>query len=157
MKRMHEMPFGAVPTTGGGARFRLWAPAAGDVELVCSGGGLEALHRAMQRLPEGWFECTLAQVGTRTDYAFRVDHATWWCPTRRRAAQPPTTPHGAEHGSSDPLGLRLAGSAAGRGRPWHEAVIYELHIGCFTAAGQLRVRQSTGSTISSRSASPRSS
>ena len=33
MKRQHDMPFGAVPTAGGGARFRLWAPGAQRVDL----------------------------------------------------------------------------------------------------------------------------
>jgi maltooligosyltrehalose trehalohydrolase len=131
VKRMHAMPFGAAPTAGGGARFRLWAPEAGRVELIRSGDGLDPVHEEMQRLPQGWFECTVASAGARTDYAFRIDQGLVVPdPASRRMR------HGV-HGAStlvDPQAFDWP-DGAWRGRPWHEAVVYELHIGCFTPEG----------------------
>ncbi|WP_431190051.1 malto-oligosyltrehalose trehalohydrolase [Desulfurivibrio dismutans] len=51
MQRCHDMPFGAACLSGGGVRFRLWAPAADRVELcrlVGSAGGLTASQPGSQ-------------------------------------------------------------------------------------------------------------
>jgi pullulanase/glycogen debranching enzyme len=53
------------------------------------------------------------------------------CPTRPRAATPTTC---TRQRLTDPLAFDWP-DAGWRGRPWHEAVIYELHVGCFTPAG----------------------
>ena len=37
-----------------------------------------------------------------------------------------------------PRGLCLAATPAGSGRPWEEAVLYELHVGAFTPEGTFR-------------------
>ena len=47
--------------------------------------------------------------------------------------------------------------AGWRGRPWHEAVVYELHVGTFTPEGTFAAARAAPATISPRSASPRSS
>ena len=39
MRRAHDMPFGAAIASDGSARFRLWAPAAPQVDLVLGEGG----------------------------------------------------------------------------------------------------------------------
>ncbi len=131
MKRMHEMPFGARPDGKGGARFRLWAPGAQRVELIRSGGGLDQGTYPMQARPAGWFELDMARVDARTDYAFHID--------RRIVVPDPASRsnHFDVHGPSafvDPLAFDWPDDAW-TGRPWHEAVIYELHAGCFTPAG----------------------
>ena len=131
MKRMHVMPFGAQPTATGGARFRLWAPGAQRVELIRSGGGLEPAAKTMQALPEGWFEFESAQTDPRSDYAFRIDRGLVVPDPASRCN------HDDVHGPSaltDPLAFDWPDDGW-RGRPWHEAVIYELHVGCFTPEG----------------------
>lgn len=131
MKRMHEMPFGAQPTVDGGVRYRLWAPAAKAVELIRSGGHANPAPAAMQALPDGWFELTTAPAETAGDYAFRIDHDLVVPDPASR------NNHHDVHGPSafvDPRTFDWP-EDGWRGRPWHEAVIYELHIGCFTPAG----------------------
>jgi malto-oligosyltrehalose trehalohydrolase len=133
MKRLHEMPFGALPDGRGGARFRLWAPGARDVELVL--GEAAGVGAPMQRLPDGWFECHLPSTGGHTDYAYRV---TGGSGDRLVVPDPASRDNrlGVHRASTlaDPLAFDWSDDGW-HGRPWHEAVIYELHIGCFTPAG----------------------
>jgi malto-oligosyltrehalose trehalohydrolase len=134
MKRMHPMPFGAQPTGDGGALFRLWAPGAQRVELIRSGGGPDQGHYPMAALAGGWFELGMPRVDGRTDYAFQVD--------RRLVVPDPASRsnHDDVHGPSafvDPHAFDWTDDAW-RGRPWHEAVVYELHVGCFTAEGTFK-------------------
>ena len=57
---VHEMPFGASLRSGGGADFRLWAPAAKDVALELQNGpGTEQRQPAL-RLGDGWWHATVA-------------------------------------------------------------------------------------------------
>ena len=121
------MPFGARLAPDGSARFRLWAPAARRVDLVRAGAG----EHAMRALAEGWFETTLPGVGAQARYAFRIDgDLVVPDPASRRN---PDDVHGASE-LTDPLAFDWPDDAW-RGRPWHEAVIYELHVGCFTPEG----------------------
>jgi len=129
MKRRHEMPFGAQRDADGSTRWRLWAPAAAEVVLVLDGRDIPMQPRA-----NGWHEVHVddpATARTGSRYAFRLpDGLTVPDPASR--ANPDDV-----HGPSeliDPLAFDWP-DAAWRGRPWHEAVIYELHVGCFTPAG----------------------
>jgi maltooligosyltrehalose trehalohydrolase len=128
MKRIHSMPFGAVPTAGGGASLRLWAPAAQQVELLLPAGG-RALP--MHALPGGWFELHLEHAAPGLRYKYRIDGGVEVPDPASRWN--PDDAHGAS-ALADPLAFDWP-DAAWRGRPWHEAVIYELHVGCFTPAG----------------------
>ena len=135
MKRIHAMPFGALPDGKGSARFRLWAPGAEQVELVREGAALEATSLPMQALPGGWYELDAVLCTDRGDapagYAFRIDGGTVVPDPAARASLRGV------HGPSlliDPLAFDWT-DGDWRGRPWHEAVIYELHVGCFTPEG----------------------
>ena len=55
MKRRHAMPFGAEVSAGGGTRFRLWAPAARQIDLLLVEGDTRR-ETAMTALDDGWFE-----------------------------------------------------------------------------------------------------
>ncbi|HEX6018280.1 MAG TPA: malto-oligosyltrehalose trehalohydrolase, partial [Burkholderiaceae bacterium] len=128
---MHEMPFGACLAPGGGARFRLWAPDARRVDLVRSAGP-DAGSAPMRRLPGGWFELTVPRADTSTRYAYRIDGEANAVPDPASRANPDDV-----HAPSalvDPLAFEWPDDHW-RGRPWHEAVIYELHVGCFTPQG----------------------
>ena len=119
------MPFGAAPQGDGSFRFRLWAP--GEARVVLEVGEAAA---PLQRDDDGWHECTLpAAAGQR--YRYRLaDDAVVPDPASRFN---PDDVHGASE-LVDPRAYEWR-HPAWRGRPWHEAVIYELHVGCFTPAG----------------------
>ena len=126
MKRKHGMPFGA-ELLSHGTRFRLWAPRADSVELQLSPSDN---HIPMAAEQDGWFEVeTEARAGTR--YRFRIN--------REQDVPDPASrfqPEGI-HGASevvDPQAFEWE-DEAWRGRPWEEAVMYELHVGTFSPEG----------------------
>ncbi len=126
----HAMPFGAEPLRRGGVRFRLWVPDRGAVDLVL-GTGAEAAVLAMEARGAGWFELWSEAAAPGVAYAFRLDGDV-------------TVPDPASRGQAqDVLGPSLVVDAAAyrwresvwRGRPWHEAVILEVHVGTATPEG----------------------
>jgi len=130
MNCAHEMPFGARLLPDGRARFRLWAPDARRVDLVRSAGP-ERGEAPMRSLPRGWFELTVPHADASTRYAFRID-GDLLVPDPASRCNPDDV-----HAASalvDPLAFHWP-DGAWRGRPWQEAVIYELHVGCFTPEG----------------------
>jgi malto-oligosyltrehalose trehalohydrolase len=123
------MPFGA-ELDKGVARFRLWAPGAQQV-------GLEVTHargRHVQPLVAeegGWYTGTIANIVGDARYRFQIDDrisvpdpASRWNPQDVHAAS----------ALIDPCAFEWP-EDGWQGRPWEEAVIYELHVGTFTPAG----------------------
>lgn len=117
-----------------GWTFRLWAPRAARVDLLIDGKEL-----AMQAGADGLWSLDHATTPGAT-YLFRVDGQQMPDPASRLQAG----------GVSDPS--VLIDPPAPRdwpGRDWSEAVIYELHVGCFTpegtfAAAETRLAQLAG-------------
>ncbi len=130
MKYRHSMPFGAEALGPGHSRIRLWAPSAHRVEVALAGNG-ERATLALDSTPDGWFEVPDAPAGAGAAYVFRIDGGV--------ALPDPASrfnPFGV-HGASmivDPEDFDWPDDGW-RGRPWEEAVIYELHLGTFTAEG----------------------
>lgn len=108
------------------ARARLWAPGMERIRLQINNRTLE-----MQKDAEGWFEIEVDHIAAGDSYSFILPD-----------------------GSSvpDPASLRQVGTVDGpsqivdhrtfrwindhwRGRPWHEAIFYEMHVGTFTEEG----------------------
>ncbi|WP_223247394.1 malto-oligosyltrehalose trehalohydrolase [Sulfuriferula sp. AH1] len=133
MKRVHDMPFGATVLADDRIRFRLWAPAAQQVELRLQQGAGTETGLPMQALADGWFELVTAphQAAPGTRYRYRID-GRLDVPDPASRANP-----GDVHGHSQVIDAAAFDwqDAAWRGHPWHEAVIYELHTGTFTAEG----------------------
>ena len=130
VRRRHLMPFGAEVLTAGGVRFRLWAPAAHAVTL-CLESGRESRTLPMEAQPDGWFGLTagVARAGTR--YRFRIDGGLE-VPDPASRYQPQDA-----HGPSeviDPLAFEWS-DGGWCGRPWQQAVLYELHVGAFSRQG----------------------
>jgi maltooligosyltrehalose trehalohydrolase len=126
VKRAHEMPFGAQLDADGTTRFRLWAPGASQVELVMPAG-----RSAMVKEAGGWYAARMEGIAPGSRYRYRIDD--------RIDVPDPASRFNPEdiHGPSavvDPRGFEWPDSNW-RGRPWEEAVIYELHIGTFTPQG----------------------
>ena len=124
MRRLHSMPFGA-QYADGVARFRLWAPACGRVDLVLDGKSV-----AMAARDGGWHEAS-ASARPGATYAFHVDGGE---PVADPASR--FNPHDAKGPSAlvDPRAFDWRDDDW-RGRAWREAVIYELHVGTFTPRG----------------------
>ena len=127
--RMHTMPFGAEPGPDG-TRFRLWAPGAQRVELGLVDGG-STRWRRLARTLDGWHEALHARAPAGTRYRYRIDDELE-VPDPASRYNP-----GDVHGDSEVVDPRSFSWSDGdwRGRPWHEAVIYELHVGTFTPEG----------------------
>ncbi|MES2936398.1 MAG: malto-oligosyltrehalose trehalohydrolase [Pseudomonadota bacterium] len=131
MRCAHDMPFGARLHAGGGATFRLWAPAAEQAELALhtTAGGEPRLISA-GRDAQGWWECTASEAAAGTLYQWRING--------KLLVPDPASRHNPEgpHQPSrlvDPLAFEW--DDGWRGRPWHQVVLYELHVGAFTPEG----------------------
>jgi malto-oligosyltrehalose trehalohydrolase len=117
----HAMPYGARPMGDGNTRFRLWAPDLDSVALECQDGHVAS----MRALDDGWFEC-ICPRGAGCAYRFRLrDDLAVPDPASRRQVG------GDVHGYSvvvDPAAYEWR-HVAWQGRPWHDTVLYELHVG----------------------------
>jgi malto-oligosyltrehalose trehalohydrolase len=106
--------------------YRVWAPAADRVEIQVGG----APHR-MAPDDGNWWVADLPEAGTGADYSFRLDGGDW-LPDPRSPWQPAGVSgpsRGYDHGA-------FTWSDEGwRGIPLAGSVIYELHVGTFTAGG----------------------
>jgi malto-oligosyltrehalose trehalohydrolase len=129
-RRAHSMPFGAQLRPDGSVLFRLWAPSQHRVSLVLGDSDL----LPMTPLADGWHEFATERASAGTLYRFELEDGI-------RVPDPASRyqPHDV-HGPSqvvDPRAYQWS-DTDWRGRPWHEAVIYELHVGVFTPEGSFR-------------------
>jgi maltooligosyltrehalose trehalohydrolase len=110
-----------------GVTFRLWAPAARTVDLVCG----ETL--TMHRRDGGWFELAVPAARAGLRYRFRIDGEID-VPDPASAFQPEDV-----SGPSQVIDHAFEWQTkAWHGRPWHETVILEAHVGTFTPEGTYR-------------------
>ena len=127
--QMQTTWFGAVPSAGG-ARFRLWAPAARTTAVVLYGGEAAGTH-VLGRDEEGVFDRIVdgARAGDR--YGFSLDGGA---PLPDPASR--FQPDGV-HGPSeivDPAAFEWS-DRTWRGRRASDLVLYELHVGTFSPEG----------------------
>jgi maltooligosyltrehalose trehalohydrolase len=130
MKRHHAMPFGAEWHRNSGTRFRLWAPGARRVALILGDAeGSREFEPVAEE--EGWFAATVGDAGPDTRYAYRIDDglvvpdpASRCNPDDVHSPSMVVDPRAYDWKDKDWIG-----------RPWEDAVIYEMHIGAFTEEG----------------------
>ncbi len=125
-----QMSFGAEIQPDGSTQFRVWAPSVATLSLLVEGEAAVPLHA----LGEGWFgaERRLA-AGTRYKYR-TADGAEVPDPASRAQS-------GDVHGWSVVVNPTFAWTDSGWvGRPWHEAVVYELHPGACDGFDGIRAR-----------------
>lgn len=146
-KRIHHMPFGTRILPDGRVEFRLWAPGAKRVELclygetssTClpmaavtkNGANNSANNSANNGDVEGWYEIVTEEPARGASYGYRINGKTE-VPDPAARFQPRDI-----EGPSqvvDPLHWEWQ-DEDWLGRPWEEAVIYELHVGTFTPQG----------------------
>lgn len=123
------MPFGAQPLADGRVRFSLWAPDAGRVDVCLEEAGSTA-DFALPAGEDGWFTLTTEAARAGARYRFRID-GKLLVPDPASRFQPDGVNGPSE--VVDAAGYEWQG--AWEGRPWAEAVVYELHVGTFTAGG----------------------
>jgi malto-oligosyltrehalose trehalohydrolase len=124
---MNERQFGP-KLTADGVLFRLWAPAAKRVDLL-----LEK-PKALTRGEDGWFVTEIPGATTGARYKFRIDDEID-IPDPASAFQPEDISGPSEvidHASYQWRAVNW------RGRPWHEAIVLEAHVGTFTREGTYR-------------------
>jgi len=123
------MPFGAQVCPDGSVRFRLWAPKAWQVDLCLENSFTK--RTPLTPVNDGWFELITRQAQPGSHYRFSIDGGIE-VPDPVSRFQPLDV-----HGPSeviDPHGFDWRDDGW-RGRPWEQAVIYELHVGAFSQAG----------------------
>jgi len=123
------MPFGAEPITGGGVRFRIWAPSVSNMVLRLESGGSSDF--SMQRSKDGWHELNLASASPGDHYRFLLPDGLL-VPDPASRFNP-----GDVHGASEVIDPRAFEWTDDdwHGQPWEQAIIYELHVGTFSATG----------------------
>lgn len=128
--RHYVLPFGAEPQREGGVRFRIFAPAAKQMKLKIEGRdpiGLKADGH-------GWHELCVPSTAAGTRYRYVLPNGTE-VPDPASRFQPNDVAGPSE--VIDPAEY-VWQSTEWRGRPWSEAVLYELHVGTFTPEGTFR-------------------
>jgi len=130
MRCKYSMPFGVDLAPDGNAQFRLWAPGASEVEVELTQGQTR-VGAALAPAGDGWFHAALKNVEVGTRYGYRIDGGLL-VPDPASRFNPEDV-----HAPSmvvDPLAF-VWSELGWSGRPWEQAVIYELHVGTFTEAG----------------------
>jgi maltooligosyltrehalose trehalohydrolase len=112
--------------TAHGVTFNLWAPSAGSVELLEIGQA----PRRMPRDEKGWYQAlsSTAHAGTRYQYLINGEFVV---PDPASCFQPDDVDKSSEVINTP----ALRDADPHPGRPWSEAVIYELHVGTFSNEG----------------------
>lgn len=126
-------PIGAELVPSGGVHFRVWGPAARTVAVEL----LDASQRVVETValtpePNGYFSGFVAQARAGTLYRYRLPGGAFPDPASRFQ---PDGPHGPSQ-VVDPTHTWT--DTAWPGRPRTEMVLYELHLGTFTAEGTWR-------------------
>ena len=121
-RQQSEFQFGPRLQPNGEAEFAIWAPSVSAMSLLIDGGPAQP----MQPRSGGWFHLAArAQPGSA--YQFEL-------PDGMRVPDPASRAQRDDvHGESllvDPAAYQWR-YASWRNRPWHEAVVYELHPGAF--------------------------
>jgi maltooligosyltrehalose trehalohydrolase len=121
-----RLPIGAEPQPGG-VHFRVWAPAASEAAVEFDG----AVH-ALAAEPGGYFSALVPGAGAGTRYRFRLDRRDPALPDPASRSQPD-----GPHGSSEVIDATAFAWSDGdwRGPDLERLVIYEFHVGTFTAEG----------------------
>lgn len=117
----------------GGSTFRIWAPSAKQIDLAIAEGDSDKPTRfePMEQVEGGWWSVSSAVPQPGTGYGFRIDGGKVLPDPAARAQVQDV------HWLSrlvDPNAHQWR-TPDWRGRPWHECVFYELHVGTFTEEG----------------------
>ena len=121
--------WGANYLGSGQANFALWANGQQQVSLRLAGK-----DRPMEASADGWFSLTVEGVTPGAEYQYVLADGTTVPDPASRAQKADVNGPSLVY---DPDGYQWQ-NVAWQGRAWEESVIYELHIGTFTAQGTLQ-------------------
>ena len=131
MRYAHPLPFGATLLPDGQTRFRLWAPSSSSVSLELDGQA----PTPMQATEGGWHELvSAARPGAR--YRYRAQDGLV-VPDPASRLQGPDVHDPSIVADASTYEWR---NTAWQGRPWHEAVVYEVHAGVLGGFSGIRQR-----------------
>ncbi|MGV3771428.1 MAG: malto-oligosyltrehalose trehalohydrolase [Verrucomicrobiales bacterium] len=134
-----SLPVGAEPQLGGGVHFRVWAPASREVCVELYSDPEAKTPRSVFPLrPEvtpstsanNYFSGFIPDAGAGPFYKIKLDHGSFPDPASRFQ---PQGPHGVSQ-VVDPSSFPWE-DQFWLGRPRHELVMYEMHVGTFTPEG----------------------
>ena len=130
VRRSHKMRFGAEPRNGG-TRFKIWAPKCKTMQLRIKG---KRKLLELESIGDGWHRLDVDGVKAGAHYKYVLPDGTE-IPDPASRYQPDDV-----HGFSEVIdpGDYAWSDPDWKGRPWEEAIIYELHIGTFTEQGTFR-------------------
>ena len=128
--RSHKMRFGA-EVRNGGTRFKIWAPKCRRLKLRIK--GRQSLLD-MESMGGGWHRLDVDGVKAGTRYKYVLPDGSE-IPDPASRYQPDDI-----HGFSEVVdaGAFKWTDMDWNGRPWEEAIIYELHVGTFTEKGSFQ-------------------
>lgn len=140
MGLVRRLPLGAEVQPGGGVHFRVWAPGHDRVALVLEpkpgvGAANPANELGLDAEPGGYFSRLVPTAGSGTRYRFRLGSDSSLYPDLASRFQP-DGPHGPSE-VVDPSRFRWT-DARWRGVSLRGQVVYEMHVGTFTAEGTYR-------------------
>lgn len=127
--RFFSKSWGAEWVSSNDVRFRIWAPGQHNLMLRLNGKDMP-----MDCSDDGWFERIEPGVSAGAAYNFRLDDGMVVPDPASRGQKADV------NGPSlviDPKQYRWQ-HRTWKGRPWEETVVYEMHIGTFTAEGTFR-------------------
>jgi len=127
MKHRHRMPFGAT-LEADGVQFALWAPSAASVSVVLKGRD----PLPMVADSHGWHRLKVPGVVAGARYRYRV--VTEQFPDGLDVPDPASRYNPEDtHGPSEVIDPEaFEWDSDWSGRPLHETVVYELHLGTFS-------------------------
>nr|WP_298719970.1 malto-oligosyltrehalose trehalohydrolase [uncultured Steroidobacter sp.] len=128
----HSIPLHFGPQlSAAGTEFRVWAPGARRVDLILESRDGAPSRQQFTAAQAGWFETLARGVGAGARYRLRIDDELD-VPDPASRFQPEGVAGPGE--ILDPHAFEWR-DLRWQGRPWHEAVLYELHVGTFTREG----------------------
>ena len=135
--RERRLPIGVELRPEGGADVRVWAPRCHSVALVLEPSAGVSSETPLQAEADGYFSGSVPGVSVGSRYRFRLNDADSYPDPASRFQ--PEGPHGPSEAIDPSTFVWSDGDWSGvtlRG-----AVIYELHVGTFTAAGTWEAAQ----------------
>jgi maltooligosyltrehalose trehalohydrolase len=114
----------------------VWAPDHRDVHVVIEDdSGASLAEHALESEPGGYFSCTISTASAGTRYRYRLDEEPDCVPDPASRFQP-SGPHGPSQ-IVDPCAFSWS-DARWKGVGRSNQVLYEMHVGTFTAEGTWR-------------------
>ena len=128
-----RLPVGAEVQRGAGTHFRVWAPAPRELSLIVEQPDGDEHDVALVQEPGGYYSALVPGIGPGTRYRYRLDGKPLADPASRFQPDGPFGPSEVV----DPARFNWT-DAGWRGIRLEGQVLYEMHVGTFTAEGTWR-------------------